>query len=35
MFWSIFVQSSVFIAVVVLLGGALDWLRDRVGRAPR
>jgi hypothetical protein len=32
MFWSIFVQSSVFIAVVVLIGGAVDWLRDRLGR---
>jgi hypothetical protein len=32
MFWSIFVQSSVFIAVVVLIGGAVDWLRGRTGR---
>jgi hypothetical protein len=32
MFWSIFVQSSVFIAVVVLIGGAVDWLRGRAGR---
>jgi hypothetical protein len=32
MFWSIFVQSLAFIAVVVLIGGALDWLRDRRDR---
>jgi hypothetical protein len=35
MFWSIFVQSSLFIATVVLLGGAVDWFRDRDGRGPR
>jgi hypothetical protein len=35
MFWSIFIQSSIFIAAVVLFGGALDWLRDRMGRPPR
>jgi hypothetical protein len=35
MFWSIFVQSLAFIAAVVLLGGAVDWLQDRFGRTPR
>jgi hypothetical protein len=34
-FWSIFIQSSIFIAAVVLFGGALDWLRDRMGGPPR
>jgi hypothetical protein len=29
MFWSIFAQSCAFIGAVVLLGGAVDWLRDR------
>lgn len=29
MFWTIFVQSSVFIAVVVALGAGIDWLMTR------
>jgi hypothetical protein len=35
MFWSIFMQSVVFIAAVVLVGGAVDWLRGRITRSPR
>ena len=31
MFWSIFIQSTLFIAAVVVLGGIVGWLtRDSV-----
>ena len=33
MFWSIFIQSTLFIAAVVVLGGIVGWLtRDSVGQ---
>ncbi len=33
MFWSIFIQSTVFIASVVVLGGIIGWLtRDSTKR---
>lgn len=29
MFWSIFLQSTAFVAAVVIIGGVVDWLTSR------
>ncbi len=32
MFWSIFIQATVFIAAVVIVGGLVGWLGNPVDR---